>query len=77
MCGKINKKPNNTDSFGKKCFSFSYKKRLGMKIKCLKNQTEKRNSTCLSQCFCRGGGGGGGGEGGRRSLIFDFHPSLN
>lgn len=27
---------------------------------CLKNQKEKRNSTCLSQCFCRGGGGGGG-----------------
>ena len=38
---------------------------------CSKNQKEKRNSTCLSQCFCRGGGGGG------RSLTSIFiHHSI-
>lgn len=41
------------------------KGRLGLRIKCLKNQKEKRKSTYqwvfLSQCFCRGGRGEGGG----------------
>ena len=40
----------------------------------LKNQKEKHNSTCLSQCFCKGGGGGGGG--GRSSTSIFIHHSI-